>query len=164
MKLDQIAFYCDTERAEQSCKAALGLLDAEWVEDTVTGKSRVLGGDGKWTDGENVGILKFNYSLGIEVEILRYRAGAHWHKQNQIWINTPSDQWIQSHIGFHIQDGADFPVVGPHFKLVQETETIKHTNAFLTDPNSRGFGRKYRYQIYETGPGLYFKYIMRVNP
>lgn len=164
MKLDQIAFYCETEKAERDCKAALGLLDAVWIEDTVTGLSKIAGFGGEIVQTTNVGVLKFNYSLGIEVELLRYSSGTHWHRNNPLWLNKKPDDWIQSHIGFHIQDGGDFPIVNEKFKLVQETETISHTNEFLTDPNSRGFGRKYKYRIYEVGVGLYFKYIMRVNP
>lgn len=165
MKLDQIAFYCETEEAERKCKASLGLLDASWAEDVVTGKSRVMHPDGSVVSGLNVGLLKFNYDLGIEVEILRYISGIHWHRNNPVWLAKKEDDWMQSHIGFHIADGADFPPMNKEFNLVQETETVSHTNPFLTDPNSRGFGRKYKYKIFSTPtPGLYFKYIARVNP
>jgi hypothetical protein len=166
MKMDQIAFYCADKASEDRCKLALGLSDATWIEDQVTAKSIVVKGSGKQLEeATNTAILKFNYDLGIEVEILRYVSGPHWHQSNSIFLESDAGEYFQSHIGFHLGDNEDFPDAPQHLQLVQMTKTIAHTNAFLTDPTSRGFGRKYEYKIYATPtPGLYFKYIKRINP
>jgi len=162
MKIDQVAFYAATQAQSDAIKAMLGLTQEEWVTDTVTARSIVNG-----VDGQNVGELQFNYSLGIEVEILRYIEGLSWHNSNPLAGNAFTRGILKapfiSHVGIHLDDGEPFPeMIG--CRLVQETFTISHTGQYLTDPRSPGYGRKYHYRIFELSPGSYIKYIARVHP
>jgi hypothetical protein len=157
MKIDQVAFYCPTFEGEQRIKQGLGLLDKEWVRDEVTARSRVLGGNGTWIEVEpQVAELQFNYDLGIEVEILRYLNGMSWHDFS---ANAEYIAARMSHVGMHVDE---FPET--IFPLVQETWTKKHTNEFLTNPNSRGYGRLYHYRVHHMGIGAYLKFIKRIDP
>ena len=146
MKMDQIAFYCATEKAEQYVKRTLGLSDAVWIKDTVTAEAYVAGHK---TDQINVAELQFCYDLGTELEILRYIAGPHWlmHK----WQSQP----FISHIGFHVHDWPDME----NARLVQEVFKTSHTNPELVKN-----GKTYQYRIYEIGPATYWKFIKRVMP
>lgn len=152
MKIDQVAFYARSEDEANRIKAQFGLLDAQWIRDTVTARSIVRG-----SEHQNVAKLQFNYDLGIELEILRYTSGANWHELNPLAVN---DSFI-SHIGIHLEDGEEFPVM-EHCKLVQETFTISHTAEYLT--TGPAAGRKYHYRIFELSPGSYVKYIRRIHP
>lgn len=158
MKIDQIAFYCADDKAEAIIKSHFGLLNAEWKKDTVTALSRIA------DDPEeivNVGYLQFNYDLGIELEILRYDDDSeHWHvdqvwKMNMLGANFP----FISHVGIHLEEGEDFPVVDERlFRLVQETWTKHHTNPYVVEKK-----RLYHYRIYKcNGSHSYIKYIKRV--
>lgn len=166
MKIDQVAFYSKDEEQTEKIKEALGLKDKQWVIDQVTAKS--LFPDGQWCI--NKGLLRFNYDLGIELEILTYTEGRHWaidcksdfatgFKQNgnPLWsLNT-----FISHVGIHLEDGEEFPpMVG--WPLVQETFTMSHTSEYLT--TGGGAGRLYHYRIHEMAPGTYIKYIRRIHP
>jgi hypothetical protein len=155
MKIDQVAYYCTDDHAVKDLKDNLGLKKSAWVTDTVTGMSKVVLPNGTITSGENVAELQFNYSLGIELEILRYISGPHWHA-----LYMP--RLFISHIGVHLEDGEAFPSM-QHSRIVQETRTLKHTSEYLTDPSSPGFGRTYQYRIYEMGPHNYIKFIRRVH-
>jgi hypothetical protein len=155
MRLDQIAYYCTTEAEADEIKVDLKLNKAAWITDLVTGQSKVVNGT-EVKNGINVAELSFCYALGIELEIIRYIAGPHWHPQ-------PIGRKSISHIGIHLDDGEAFPLM-PHSRLVQETHTISHTSAYLTDPKSPGYKRKYHYRIHELGPGSYVKYIRRIYP
>ena len=160
MKLDQIAFYASTAALANEIKAQFGLTNAQWITDTVTAQSVVAGSELKI---ENVAELQFNYDLGIELEILRYKTGPHWHVRRN--PNFTHGRFL-SHAGIHLSDTEDFPIFEPGihaWRLVQETWTTQHTSEYLTDPKSPGFGRKYHYRIYEVSPGAYVKYIKRVH-
>lgn len=161
MKIDQIAFYCADDKAEAIIKAHFGLQDAEWKKDTVTAISR-FHADGEVIDEvTNIGYLQFNYDLGIELEILRYDDDSeHWHmeqvwKQRLLGANFP----FISHVGIHLDEGEDFPVVDANmFLLVQETWTKSHTNPYVVEKK-----RLYHYRIYKCkGSNSYIKYIKRV--
>lgn len=164
MKMDQVAYYATTPELAGQIKAQFGLQNAEWIKDTVTARSIVNG-----IEGENVAELQFNYSLGIELEILRYISGDNWHIYNpnagngiktyRHWNSRP----FLSHVGIHLELEEDFPAM-EHCRLVQETFTLQHTSKYLTDPASPGCGRKYHYRIFELSLGSYIKYIKRVNP
>jgi hypothetical protein len=156
MRLDQIAFYCVDEAAVKYLKQDLNLASAAWITDTVTGFSKVRHDNGKYETGQNVAELQFCYSLGIELEIIRYIDGPHWHPR-------PLANRFISHVGIHLDDGEAFPVL-PHSRAVQETKTISHTSEYLTKPGSPGYGRTYQYRIYQIGPMSYVKYIMRIPP
>lgn len=150
MRMDQIAYYCATNSAEWKLKQYLNLANAEWIEDIVTARSTVFGKPPE----VNVARLQFCYALGIELEIIRYLDGPHWH-QNDL-IDAP----FISHIGIHLDDGEEFPpMIGA--RLVQETFTQSHTSAYLT--TGAGAGRKYHYKIFQIAKN-YIKYIRRINP
>lgn len=156
MNCDQVAYYCIDEDAENHVKKFLGLENAQWVKDEVTALSSVRGGPKE----QNVGLLQFNYDLGIEIELLRYKSGPHWHIENPdhdcaMFHKVPVP--FVSHIGYHVDE---FPAaVGG--KLVQETWTQSHTAEYLT--TGAGAGRKYHYRIYGLGR-TYQKFIKRINP
>lgn len=157
MKLDQIAFYAATPTHADEIKAQFGLTNAKWVLDTVTARSIVAGND---AEAENVAELQFNYDRGIELEIIRYISGPHWHVRRN--PNFDKSRPFLSHAGIHLENGEDFP--STVWSLVQETFTLSHTAEYLTKPGSPGFGRKYHYRIFEVSPGSYIKYIKRINP
>jgi hypothetical protein len=153
MKMDQVAFYCVGENAIGELKADLQLEKAEWIADIVTAHSKVVSDLGVQS-GENVAELQFCYALGIELEIIRYLSGPHWHPV------MLSKKFI-SHVGVHLDDGEPFPLMH-HSRLVQETRTLKHTSKYLTDPASPGCNRHYHYRIHEIGPQSYIKFIRRI--
>lgn len=157
-KIDQIAFYADSEWAEDLVKKHFGLQHATWIVDHVVGRSIVYG-----VEGINEAKLQFNYDLGIEVEILRYTKGGSWHHnfiRSGRAISHIGLAFI-SHIGLHVEE---FPEIYEAGTLVQETWTQSHTSDYLTKPDSPGFGRKYHYRIYEIGARCYIKYIKRILP
>lgn len=164
MKMDQVAFYAKTDDDVTKIKAMLGLTDKPWIEDLVTAKS--LFPDGHWEI--NKGKLLFNYDFGMELEILRYEQGRHWHFSNNGSIHKRDNpMWVQqniftSHVGIHLDDNEQFPVLPATHILVQETFTQSHTSEYLTTGDAAG--RKYHYKIYEMVPGTYVKYIKRIHP
>lgn len=159
MKIDQIALYCSTDKQADQIKAQFGLTNAQWIQDTVTARSIVDG-----VEGVNVAELQFNYDSGIELEILRYIDGPHWHLKNQAFGHLPADAEAPafiSHVGIHLDDGEEFPAM-EHCKLVQETFTLSHTSEYLTTGPAKG--RLYHYRIFELSEGSYIKYIRRIHP
>jgi len=152
VKIDQIAYYCSNMESEYLVKELLGLTNKIWIYDTVTARSSVWGKDGF---GENVALLQFNYDLGIELEIIRYIKGDHWHRR------FLHDYPFISHVGIHLDDHEEFPAM-EGAKLAQETFTLKHTSEYLT--TGPGRGRKYHYKIFEIAPRNYIKYIKRMHP
>ena len=157
MRLDQTAFYCSTDEQANQVKSQFGLLDAEWIKDTVTARSKV------WDLPEqtNRAELQFNYSLGgHELEILRYVYGPSWHDPAGLVGGNFKVPFI-SHVGIHLEDGEEFPSM-EHCKLVQETFTLSHTAEYLT--TGPAAGRKYHYRIFEMAGGSYIKYIKRLHP
>lgn len=146
--LDQVAFYAKGAVGVEQAKASLELFDAEWTEDIVIGQASVWGG--VWAASK--ARLLFNYDLGMEVEILTYLEGPHWH-QNSKELQTSVS--FLSHIGFHVNAGElpDLP-----FRVAQELITISHTNPAIA-------GRRYHYRIYDTRHfnGVFTKYIKRLS-
>ena len=155
MVIDQIAFYASNDEQVRQIKAQFGLLEAQWINDTVHARSIVCG-----VEGPNTAELQFNYDLGIELEILRYIQGKSWHDPANIVAHKFSDPFI-SHVGIHLADGEEFPAM-EHCKLVQETFTISHTAKYLTQGPAAG--RKYHYRIFQMSQGSYIKYIRRIHP
>lgn len=152
--LDQIAFYASDGMEEVRIKESLGLRDAEWTEDFVTGRVSVF------SEPENISKAKllFNYDLGIEVEILTYLEGPNWHRHRDkhgIGPRTrPGSLPFLSHIGFHVNDG-DIPILP--FAPAQRMVTTFHSNPAIKD-------RRYEYVIYDTVRllGVDLKYIKRL--
>lgn len=159
MKIDQIAIYVEGDEDAARVKAQFGLSNAAWIKDTVKARSIVNG-----VEGENIAELQFNYDLGIELEILRYVSGPHWHLGNPLYGPKPICIAVApfiSHVGIHLDDEEVFPIM-EHCNLVQETFTISHTAPYLT--TGPAAGRKYHYKIFELSPGSYIKYIRRMHP
>jgi hypothetical protein len=153
--LDQIAFYAPDASAERSIKQQLGLADADWTEDLVTGRVTVFG------EPENISKarLLFNYDLGIELEILTYLQGPNWHRHRANNHNGPACRPgfppFMSHIGFHVNDG---PLPTLPWPIAQRMTTTFHTNPGVGD-------RRYGYVIYDTRGtlGVDLKYIKRLS-
>ena len=154
-RLDQVAWHAIGKGEAEKLKIILGLASEPWIEDIVTGKS--LFPDGKWCI--NKALLRFNYSQGIELEILTYFEGRHWHQNNSHFVG--GKEFFISHVGYHLDDGEDFPEM-PADSLVQETFTVSHTSEYLT--TGAAAGRKYHYKIFELSSGNYVKYIRRLHP
>lgn len=149
MKIDQVAFYARDEAEVEKIKNMFGLANADWIQDTVTAQSSIHGSSVE----TNVAQLEFNYSLGIELEILRYVSGPCWHDA----VHKYNDRIYLSHIGIHLDDDEDFPAM-PHAHLVQETWTQSHTSDYIA-----AIGRRYHYKIFELSLGNYIKYIKRIH-
>lgn len=156
MKIDQIAYVCNTETDEEKLKKMLSLEKADWIQDRVSAKTKV------WREnssliapsvGFNVAALQFNYDLGIELEILRYLEGPNWHETNKEGL-------FFSHVGVHLAPGESFPEMAGA-KLVQETRTTEHTAEYLT--TGAGKGRTYHYKIFQISPGNFIKFIKRID-
>lgn len=166
MKMDQIAFYCNTEKAEKIIKATFGLTDeTRWTKDNVISENRIYPQHGKPYTCRAIGHLQFNYDLGVELEILNYSEGSSWHNHlpTKIALRGGFTPFI-SHIGIHLNYDEDFPnedfiSESRCWRLVQHTITFQHTNPYLLEKK-----RKYEYRIYESVPGTYIKYIKRIEP
>jgi len=156
MKLDQIAYYAHTEAQSNEIKKAMGLLDAEWIEDTAQGSVGTMRWSGAWEEGYSKGHLRFNYDLGIELEILTYESGIHWHVDKPEFMERET---FLSHVGFHMDKGEEVPAhVKEAGKLVQVMDTDKHTNAYIVQKE-----RTYHYEIYSMPYGPDLKYIWRIE-
>lgn len=162
LKIDQLAFLARNDQDEAAIKKQLRLTDANWVEDHVTAEGYVRGarspGTPRDVKSRNIAKLLFNYDLGLEVEILRYTNGANYADAGRL----PSCHLC--HVGCHVEKGkeltgllADWTFASP---IIQQVETISHTNEFLVST-----GRRYRYTIYDTREmlGVYFKVIERLE-
>lgn len=160
-RLDQIAYLINNDEDARKLKEQLGLSHEEWIEDIVTADNRIRSADGsKYVECRNRARLQFNYSLGIELEILKFLdQGPSWHANNPL-RHQPI---FTSHSGFHLTDDEEFPVMDG-YPLVQETWTLSHTSKYLTDKDSPGYLRRYHYRIHQLAPGTYAKFIKRVHP
>lgn len=166
MKIDQIAFYCQTEEAEKIIKATFGLTDeSKWTKDKAISTNVIYPLHGNAYHCRAIGELQFNYDLGIELEILRYTTGSSWHNHLPTMIALRGSMLpFLSHVGIHLDDGENFPDEtfmneSRCWRLVQETTTHQHTNPYLLKKR-----RTYQYKIYESVPGTYIKYIKRHEP
>jgi len=144
-KIDQLAFISHNDRHTALVKDELGLVDAEWIEDVCIAEGVVRG-----KHGTNKARLLFNYDMGIEVEILQYLEGPNYAE------NVRGGHIC--HYGIHATAGEEVPVFGA--QIVQQVNTLSHTNAYLLET-----GRRYRYTIYDTldSLGVYTKVIERIE-
>lgn len=160
----QHAFYVHDDRQAEAAKQALGLEDAEWIEDEVTGQVWI----GESIMGStSVARLRFCYSFPVEIELLTYLSGPHWHMQK---LKYRRGEPFVSHIGFHME--GDYatnrppPSKGGRRPLIaQRMETLSHTNPYLREKK-----RRYRYEIHsqKMSPfaralGVDLKYIWRIE-
>ena len=152
--LDQLAFYAADAMAVEKVKRMLGLENADWTEDFVTGHVSVFGEPGNISKAR----LLFNYDLGHEVEILTYLQGPNWHRHRDKEGNGPSTkpgaEPFVSHIGFHVND---LPLPTLAWPVAQRLTTTFHSNEAIKD-------RRYEYVIYDTyhSLGVDLKYIKRL--
>lgn len=159
MKMDQIAFCCNSKEQELAIKLHFNLQDKDWIHDIVTALSYHYSPGGMiLSAGYNVAELMFNYDLGIELEILRYLGG-----ENFLSDFSEEKPFI-SHVGIHLDDNEAMPESDDYMKCVQETFTVSHTSSYLTDKDSKGYGRRYQYRIFSFGYNNHIKYIRRVHP
>jgi len=157
MKLNQICFYAPTEFHSDKIKILFGLQGAPWIYDTVEMLSRLPPGEA-WH--ESIAELQFCETLGMQFEIMRFTKGMHWNLNNKAIDNGA---FFLAHIGIHLDDGADWPYLDARVRLVQESKTISHTAEAFHEKTSPQYGRRYWYKIYEFAPGVYIKYIRRIN-
>lgn len=153
MKMDQVAFLAVRESQIPDIKASLGLAEAQWTEDEVTGRVVVHHG-GAALEGLSRAKLLFNYDRGIELEILHYVEGPHWHANMlQFLYGEPH----LSHLGHHLEDQEPWPETP--WPLVQEMWTESHTNPAIA------LKRTYHYRIHDArqGLGVFLKFIRRIN-
>lgn len=165
MKIDQIAFYCETENSEEHVKKTFP--GKEWIKDTVVSVNEIFPQYGRPYRCQAIGELQFNYDFGIELEILRYVEGSSWHNHLPTKIALRGSMLpFLSHVGIHMAEEDLFPdepnmqewfVTSP-WRLVQRTRTISHSNPYLIEKK-----RTYEYRIYESVPGTYLKYIKRIE-
>lgn len=134
MKLDKIAFYAHTPEQILEVKKTFGLDKVFWITDRVTENVRY---SASGLLGLAVVDLNINFDLGIEVEILTYVSGPHWHYNKERHRNK---QVFLSHIGCHMEPGEMAPTAAP---MIQEMLSIAHTNKFQVET-----GRRYRSEIY----------------
>jgi hypothetical protein len=149
MKMDQVAYYAHNEIQVDAIKRSLGLLDAEWIEDIASGDVSLADG----TVGVSTGHLRFCYALGMEVEILSYLKGPHWHMDKPAFRDGLP---FLSHIGVHM----DKDDVAPPNANLQVMKTFSHTNPYLLERL-----RTYKYVIQKTSTflGCDMKYIWRLE-
>lgn len=145
MKQDQVAYYSRNEKSDAIVKNWFGLLDANWIYDEVT--AEVVVGARK---GVNVAELQFCDKLGTQFELIRYISGPNW-LEHIPFSSRPSI----AHIGYHLEDGEDWPpMIG--CTCVQQATTIKHTAPHIGN-------KRYQYRIFEMSSGHYVKFIKRVT-
>lgn len=152
LKLDQIAFAAYDYDDEVEIKRMLRLENADWVYDEVVAEGYVCPNDAG-VPSTNKAKLLFNYDYGIEVEILRYKSGDNYLTSQGIKPRSIC------HVGFHIEKGNS--ISGTIFggQVIQQVETISHTNPFLSTT-----GRRYRYTIYNNPIwGVNLKTIERIE-
>lgn len=155
MKLDQLCIFAVNEDAVLQAMATLNLEGEPWIYDNVKGRVSVMDRHGEWHYGESSGTLRFNYSTGMEIEILTYDDEMNWHT-----LHNANEAYARmGHVGYHLAKDEDWP---EHLsdKMVQELMTYEHTN-----PQVIAAGRTYHYRIYDTVAelGYYTKVIRRLG-
>ena len=155
MRVDQIAYFAHSEAQATELKKQLGLAHSEWIEDIVEGDVYL---PQQGTEGISRGHLRFCYDYSIEVEILTYLGGPHWHQGNPDFLRGSP---FLSHVGVHCEQGEAPFVMAGNMPLVQQMQTFKHSNPYLIERQ-----RTYNYLIYDTRPlfGHHTKFIYRKEP
>lgn len=156
MHMNQVAIAYRTSAERLAIIQSLGLQDAEWVKDRVVSTVKVLGRHGDYTEGTNVAELEFCMAMGgTQFELIRYVEGPNWIAEAaRIGVTFP----MVAHIGFHLEEGEDWPPIVANGVLAQEAITMEHSNDEVNKA-----GRRYHYRIYRVGTGAYFKFIKRLT-
>lgn len=164
-KFEQIAFYAPDMNLTKSMFSLLGC--REWVNDTVTAKGTIgtEHAPNQLLNAVNVADLSFNYDLRIELELIRYVAGANWHNfRNPHRVNEDGSAIAPflSHMSYHVEDmaGEKMKYLRAGFHIIQDVQTLTHTNPFLQETK-----RRYNYVIFDTVSQLGFdlKLIKRIE-
>lgn len=156
-KIEQIAFGAKDPQKLMHMFSLLGC--KEWSHDVVVADGHVFG-----KAASNVADLYFNYDLGFELEILKYRSGWNWHLQKY----NPLPDIFLSHIGMHVQDDepgieeidkAYYEMQAIGIGVAQDVWTQGHTNPHIAGK------RKYQYVVFDSHEKLGFdlKLIRRIN-
>ena len=152
MKIDQIAFGCDSKNEwDKHAK------NAE-VVDTVffSGRSKPPGKSYFNPIENRVGYLAFNYIDGMEMEYLYYPITAGTFHEG-IGISS----WIfLSHLGSHINNIDSYLEENGDKQVVMDVTTFRHSNPKLIE-----LGRTYRYVIldWRMTHGYFYKLIQRIE-
>lgn len=154
MQMNQVAIAFTTDEARENIKKALNLTNERWVKDTVKSEVTVRGRHGALVAGENVAELEFCMAMGgQQFELIRYKSGPNWiDEAARIGATLP----MIAHVGFHLEDGEDWPPAELVGELVQEAYTKEHSNKEVGE-------RRYHYRVYRLGPSTYFKFIRRIE-
>ena len=152
MKIEQIAFGA-REPAELISKySQIGI--NIWTTDIVEAEGFVFG-----KKCYNIAELYFNYQLGYEFEILKYRKGDNWHNYRDVDLLTV----FPSHKGLHVdkKELAEWKIKMKNVGvgIAQEVYTISHINPVIAGK------RKYHYVVFDSKKHLGFdlKLIERID-
>lgn len=157
MHLNQLAFYCSTISQALHIKSVFGLQHADWIIDTVTMNVRLPPDN---AEHHAVAELQFNESLGMQFEILRMLEGPCWLDE---YTHASNFVPLLSHIGLHLGADEGWPDMLSNAKLIYAATTIKHTHENFHTVGHPQYRRQYAYRIYEITPGIFVKYIKRLN-
>lgn len=155
MNMNQVAIAYTTDGQRDAIKAMLGLTDAPWVKDIVYADVTVMDRNGGYSQGQNVAELEFCMAMGgQQFELIRYLEGPNWlATAMRMGAATP----FIAHIGFHLDEGEEFPPMDHSAVLVQEARTTEHSNAEVNAAE-----RRYHYRIFRVGQ-CYLKFIKRLT-
>lgn len=151
LKIDQIAVV--TPGDPPQLDMILGSFPGEWLHDEVTFEDMKTGKVGHAQ-------LHFNYSFGIEFEVLE--------PGSDLWVSNIAALGIKpvvmSHYGMHVDDAeeaaAQWIKESGYGAVIQIVRTLEHTNPYLV-----GQGRHYKYVIVGTRNvmGADLKFIQRLG-
>lgn len=152
-RIEQIAIFLPRSSHIGIAKDLLGLAGMDdWSQDEVVAVGKVF--DAKY-DGDNEGLLQFNYDSKIELELLHYIGGNNW-------MMSEREPCI-SHFGMHCSEEEleewKKLFAGRSISIVQEVFTESHTNPVIKGK------RKYHYTIFGTRQwiGVDLKFIVRID-
>jgi hypothetical protein len=147
MRIDQLAYYCETEAQEIFVKRLFGLDHYTPITDSVVGEGILF--------GRPVGLIRarlqfFIQPSGLQFEIMRFDPACE-HPFQKVVQSAP----FIAHVGVHLEDHEPFPQLEYAFKM----KTLGHSN-----PEIVASGRTYEYRMFAIAPFSVIKYIKRVPP
>lgn len=157
MDMNQVAIAYRDDRMNYDIKGMLGLHNAEWIKDTVRSEVTVRQSDGSYVQGINTAELEFCMAMGgKQFELIKYVGGPNWITTARNFLDESRLPFV-AHIGFHLDEGEDWPPMDSTAELVQEAKTFEHSN-----PEVNKAGRRYHYRIFRVGY-VYMKFIKRLS-